>query len=69
MVVQSHQFYSSMRTCYRKARFILRETAEKKANEIRWNDGKKDGEKLYAYGCTRCGGYHLTKNPDVPSVI
>lgn len=65
----SPKFYYEYRLCYRKAKFPDEKAAQKKANTIRWNDGKKDGELLKPYGCTRCGGWHLTKNQEVPSVL
>lgn len=65
----SPKFYYEYQVCIRKARFGDLETAQKKANTIHWNDGKKDGEKLYPYFHTKCGGFHLTKNSDVPSVL
>ncbi len=50
--------YQAMRQCYRKARFVEEKTAKKKANKI----VAEGGPQLYVYGCTQCGGYHLTKN-------
>lgn len=65
----SPKFYYEYQTCFRKARFSEEKTARKKANEIRWNDGKKDGQQLYPYFHRKCAGWHLTKNPDVPTVL
>ena len=47
-----------MRQCYRKSMFYTEKTARKKVNKI-VADG---GPRLYVYGCTQCGCYHLTKN-------
>jgi hypothetical protein len=55
-----NNFYVAMRQCYRKARFVEEKTARKKANKII----AEGGPRLYPYGCTQCGGYHLTKNQD-----
>lgn len=52
------KFYEAMRQCYRKSRFVEEKTAKKKANKI----VASGGPRLYVYGCTQCGGYHLTKN-------
>lgn len=49
-----------MRQCYRKASFIEQKTAQKRANAI----VREGGPRLYVYGCTECGSYHLTKNPE-----
>ena len=34
------------------------ENSKEKANKI----VAEGGPQLYVYGCTQCGGYHLTKN-------
>lgn len=50
--------YQAMRQCYRKSGFPTEKMARKKvANIVRGG-----GVRMYVYGCTQCGNYHLTKN-------
>jgi hypothetical protein len=58
-------FQKAMRQCYRKARFVEEKTARKKINKII----AEGGPRLYSYGCTNCGGYHLTKNADADGKV
>lgn len=52
-------FYQAMRGCYRKAFFDSEKNARKRAAKI----VAKGGPQMYAYGCSECGQYHLTRNP------
>lgn len=58
-------FYNAMRQCYRKASFSTPKVAKRRRNQI-INEG---GPKLYVYGCTECGRYHLTKNPEAEDQV
>lgn len=51
-------FQMAMRQCFRKVQFYSEKTARKKVNIII----SEGGPRLYVYGCTKCGNYHLTKN-------
>lgn len=58
-------FYQAMRQCFRKASFPTDKVAKKRRNQI-INEG---GPKLFVYGCTECGNYHLTKNPQAEGQV
>ncbi len=48
-----------VRSCYTKARFgSEKDVLAKIARIIR-----RDGVRLYYYGCESCGGWHLTRTP------
>lgn len=58
-------FYQAMRQCYRKKSFPTSKAAHKRRHQII----KQGGQVLYSYGCTQCGNYHLTKNPEAQGQI
>lgn len=58
-------FHKAMRQCYRKAGFIEKKTARKKVNKIKYEGGPQ----LYIYGCSQCGRFHLTKNPEAEGQV
>lgn len=65
MQTMSNMFYQARQKCYRKARFTLETTAKKRANKIKFEGGPQ----LYVYGCTSCGGYHLTRNSEAEGQV
>lgn len=50
--------FVKMRQCNRKNRYVTEKMAKKVRNQIKW----ERKQELAVYGCTLCGGYHLTKN-------
>lgn len=62
-MVKDFRYYQ--RQCYRKAKYSTEKLAQKVANKIKWD---RDVE-VHVYGCTRCGGYHLTKNKGAKGMV